>query len=680
MNRLAQSTCALVGAALLITSGTAVFAQAPATSFETTEAPPHETTEAPPPETTEAPPPETIEAVRLAFEEYCVGCHGPDLEEAGMDFTNLLPQQPIVRNRNTWRRVMQMLELNRMPPEDEIQPSDAERSALIKGLDETVNQFDYSTIDDPGFEQMRRLTHVQYNNTIRDLFGTDLKPAERFPSELAGASGFDNSANTLFLQSSLMERYIGAAEGVVDVALPDEPTTDVHRAARELIFVASPDNSTSEDEAAEQILRRFLLRAFRRPPSDEEITAYLGRYEEGRAAGQGFEPTIKQVLSAVLISPKFLLRIEAGQDTDQSYRVSDGELAPRLSYVMWATMPDDELFELAAEGKLHEPDVLSAQVVRMLEDPRAETFGDVFAAQWLSFRLVGTRILFDPIDNAWCTATLMTAMRDETSMFFVSLLRENRSISELIDADYTFVNEELATTLYKLEGIEGDHMRRISVDDPNRGGILGQASVLAVTSSRKQTSPIKRGIFVLETILGTPPPAPPPNVGNLDPKLLRDRALSLREKLEQHSSDKICRDCHAKIDPMGFAMENFDFFGQWRDSYQSGRRRRRRSAVNTPVKPIDVTATLPDGTTFTGPAGLKKVIVENRHGDLVRQVASKLLAYGLGRELDYYDETAIRKIVADLEGDDFRFQTLLKSIVKSYPFQYRKNPSEEPSS
>ena len=644
-----------IAALLLIVPSVPAFAETPAHSAKTTE------------------------ALGLAFEEFCTGCHGPDVEEAGLNFADLLPQQPIVRNRDTWHRVMQMLEMGRMPPEDEIQPSDAERGELIKGLDQAVNQFDYSTIDDPGFEPMRRLTHQQYNNTIRDLFGVDLKPAERFPSELSGASGFDNSANTLFLQSSLMERYIAAAEGVVDEALPAEPTTDEHRATRDLIFVARPDNSTNEDEAAEKVLRRFLLRAFRRPPSDEEIKAYLGRYEEVRSAGQSFEEAMKQVLSAVLISPKFLLRIEAGQETDQSYRVSDWELATRLSYFMWASMPDDELFDLAAQDKLHEPEVLAAQVTRMLEDPRAETFGDVFAAQWLSTRLVGTRIRLDPIDNAWCTDTLMAAMREETAMFFVSLLRENRSISELIDADYTFVNEELATTLYKLEGIEGDHMRRISVEDPNRGGILGHASVLAVTSSRKQTSPIKRGIFVLETVLGTPPPPPPPDAGKLDPKLRRNRKLSLREKLEQHSTDATCRACHAKIDPMGFAMENFDYFGRWRDTYRR-RRGRRKSAQNTPIKPIDVSAALPDGTTFAGPSGLKKVILERRHDDLVRQVTSKMLAYGLGRQLDYYDETAIRKIVAELEEDEFRFQTLLQSIVKSYPFQYRKNPSEEPSS
>ena len=260
----------------------------------------------------------------------------------------------------------------------------------------------------------------------------------------------------------------------------------------------------------------------------------------------------------------------------------------------------------------------------------------------------------------------MAAMRKETAMFFTSLLRDNRPIRELVDADYTYLNEELATTLYQIDDVTGEAMRRVELDDPNRGGILTHPSVLTVTSSYKQTSPIKRGVYVLETILGTPPPPPPPDAGELDPKLRRNRRLTFREKLNQHSSSKVCRSCHALIDPMGFAMENFDFFGRWRDTY-----RRRR--------PIDAAAELEDGTQFEGPQGLKEIIVERRHEDLVRHVTTRLLAYGLGRQLEYYDEPAIESIMTKLAEGDYRFQVLLQAIVESYPFQYRKDPSDEAS-
>ena len=628
-------------------------------------------------------------AIKPLFEQFCFQCHGPQTQQAQINLAKLVTEQPLVRNRDVWARVIEALKIRKMPPEGLPQPSDAQRRQLLDTLDQSINHFDYSAVDDPGFEPLRRLTHKQYDNTIRDLFGVDLKPAERFPSELTGASGFDNSANTLFLQPALMERYIAVAERVVDLALPADPASAEHRRAHELIFVAKPGAAISEGQAAENVLRRFLLRAYRRPPADGELERSLDQYRRARRNGQAFEDAVKHVLQAVLISPKFLLRIEAGSGGDQSFRISDWELASRLSYFLWATMPDDELFELAARNELHKTETLVRQVERMLGDPRADTLGNVFAAQWLGFRHLGTRIRLDPIDNPWCTDTLMSAMRAESAMFFMSLLRDNQPIARLIDATYTFVNEELATTLYGMEGVQGSHMRRVALDDPNRGGIFGQGSIMALTSNYKETSPVKRGNYILETVLGTPPPPPPPNAGILDEEVQNQKGLSFREKLELHSRNETCRVCHSKIDPLGFSLENFDYFGRWRDSY------RFRIKVDNPedadvvreeeklyfknvVKKIDAAGALPDGTPFTGPAGLKRAILEKRYDDLVRQVVSKMLAYALGRQLEYYDEPAVRKIMATLKDDDDRFQTLLLAVVTSYPFQYKKAPSEEP--
>jgi hypothetical protein len=495
---------------------------------------------------------------------------------------------------------------------------------------------------------------------------------------MTGASGFENSANTLFLQSTLMERYIAAAERIVELTLPKEPKTASHFLTRTMILIAKPGETTTEREAAEKTLKKIIKRAFRQPASDRETDQVLELYFKFRRRGNDFEASVKQIIQGLLISPKFLFRVEQGNPTAESFQVSDWELASRLSYFLWASMPDSELFELAEKGTLHEPSVLSQQTERMLKNPKAESLGRVFAAQWLGFRLIGTRIRLDPIDNPWCTDSLMTAMRDESAMFFNSLIREDRRIANLVDADYSFINEELAQEIYELEDVLGTRMRRVTMRNPGRGGILTHASLMAVTSNHKETSPIKRGNWILETLLGLPFPPPPPNAGVFKEEVAENDSLTFREKVELHSSDPSCRSCHSKIDPLGFSLENLDYFGRWRESYrvrinekvkESPPKRRRRYEV----KPVDANATLPDGTPFNGPAGLKTVIIEKHHADLVRQVVSKLLAYGLGRQLEYYDEPAIRRILTDLEKDDFHFQALLKRIVNSYPFQYKKN-------
>ena len=626
------------------------------------------------------------------LEQYCFRCHGAQTQTAGVNLDALIGQRPLVRNRESWTRVLDALEVGKMPPAGAPQPADAERGTLAALLSDAIDNFDYSAVDDPGYEPLRRLTNRELDNTLRDLVGANFTLTDRFPAELAGASGFDNTANTLFLESTLMERYIAAAERVVELMLPSAPATEAERRAHALVFIAEPGGGLGDEEAAERVLRLFLERAYRRPPGEEDVARALDLYRAARQPGQAFQDAVKVVLQAILISPKFLLRVETPPATAESapYRVSDWDLASRLSYFLWASMPDRELRGLARRGELRDPDVLEAQVDRMLADPKADTLGSSFAAQWLGFQHVGTRIWLDPIDNPWCTATLMTAMRDESSMFFMSLVRDNQPIRRLIDADYTFVNEELATTLYGMQGIAGDHMRRVRLDDPHRGGYLGHGSVLALTSNYKDTSPVKRGHYVLDVLLGAPPPPPPPGAGVLSEELGDLRRLSFRQKLEMHSSNAACRACHQRIDPIGFSLENFDYFGRWRDSYHFRQRveteeeayeirvvedtdvfEERRFYRNT-YTPIDTAGSLPGGTAFDGPAGLKRTLLEERHDDLVRQTASKMLSYALGRRIEYYDEPALRKILAALEADDYRFRTLVKEIVASYPFQYKK--------
>ncbi|MEZ5364023.1 MAG: DUF1592 domain-containing protein [Bryobacterales bacterium] len=611
-------------------------------------------------------------------ERYCLRCHNAQTQNAGIDFTALLSQKPLVRNAETWERVIAIVESNRMPPEGALQPAPEERESLLAALDHSIRDFDYSQIDDPGFEPLRRLTHREYDNTIRDLFGIELNPTQRFTEELKGASGFDNSANSLFLQSTLMERYIAAAERIVEDAFE-------HPEARDLIFIAHPGAGLSEEDAAARVLERFLLRAFRRPANQAELVRAKHRFQAARAAGQAFEEAVKRVIEASLISPNFLFRIETAPEGARATPVTDWELASRLSYFLWATMPDDELFSLAAKNELHQPATLEGQFRRMLADPKADTLGTDFAGQWLGFEYIGTRIRMGPIDFPWCTDSLMDAMRAESSLFFLSLVRENQPIPRLLDADYTFLNHELAQTLYGMEGVEGDQMRRVKLTDPNRGGILGQGSTLAVTSNYNQTSPVKRGHWILETLLGTPPPPPPPNAGVLPAELSAKRDLTFREKLAMHSANETCRACHAKIDPLGFSLENFDYFGRWREDYIVRVRVKEPEDPNVDPpsnfervhKPIDAAGKLPEGVAFEGPAGLKRALLASRQDDLIRQTVRKMLSYALGRQLEYYDESAVRRLIADLESDNYRFQTLLRGILDSYPFRYKKNPTTE---
>jgi hypothetical protein len=355
-----------------------------------------------------------------------------------------------------------------------------------------------------------------------------------------------------------------------------------------------------------------------------------------------------------------LLKSELEQDTTAAHRITDWELASRLSYFLWSSMPDTELFDLAEQGRLHQPKVVRAQVQRMIADPKSETLGTIFVAQWLGSQHLGTRMRLDPIDNPWCTETLMAAMRNETAMFFHTLVKDNHQIQRLIDADFTFLNEELAKH-YRIPGVVGQQMQRVSLKTDRRGGIFGQGSLLAVTSFPYRTSPVVRGRWILGDVLGTPPPPPPPNVSELPEEIEENRRLTFRQKLERHRRAPNCYACHSQMDPLGFSLENYDWFGRWRTKI------RRRT--------VDAHGKLPNGTEFEGLAGLKKVIIEQRMDDLVRQIASKMLSYALGRQLEYYDVPAVRKIVAAVKEDDYRFHTLLHEVVMSYPFQYKKKPT-----
>lgn len=596
---------------------------------------------------------------------HCISCHGNDSQAGDLDLEKAADQLPLVRNTQLWMSVAQHTKNRVMPPEDEPQPTDADRILVAAWLKNRIENFDYSQVEHPGYEPARRLTHQEYANTVRDLFGVPVQVTDKFPVDLAGTSGFDNSTNTLFIQPLLLERYMAAADAVVRQALPARPVTKEQRSARQELFAEINRSHENENSAAQKVLADYLLRAYRKPVTAEETARAVAQFQAEREEGSSVEESLKTAIRSSLISPKFLMKFEQSRSTDQAYAIDDWELASRLSYFLWASMPDDELFQLAREDRLSDSAVLTSQVDRMLADPRADSLGTVFASQWLGFQHLGTRVRADPIDNPWCTNSLMDAMKAESSMFFVSLIRENQPLPRLINAEYTYLNAELAKH-YRIPGVDGKQMQRVALSTPNRGGIFTQGSLLAVTSFPGRTSPVVRGKWILEEVLGTPPPPPPPNVSEFSDKIADREALTSRQKLELHRRSPNCYACHSQIDPLGFSLENYDWFGRFK--------------VHTGRRAIDASGKLPDGTEFTGAAGLKQVIVNKRIDDLTRQITRKLLSYALGRQLEYYDEAAVRKIARAVEQDGYRMQTLIYRIVESYPFRYKQVVSFEPKS
>jgi Protein of unknown function (DUF1592)/Protein of unknown function (DUF1588)/Protein of unknown function (DUF1587)/Protein of unknown function (DUF1585)/Protein of unknown function (DUF1595)/Ca-dependent carbohydrate-binding module xylan-binding/Planctomycete cytochrome C len=405
-------------------------------------------------------------------------------------------------------------------------------------------------------------------------------------------------------------------------------------------------------EAAREILARFATRAFRRPVKAEEVERFLKLYDKSAKSGERFENRIRLTLSGVLVSPHFLFRVELdppNAKTGAVYPINEFELASRLSYFFWSSMPDDELFALAAQGNLRKN--LDAQVKRLLKDPKSAAFVQNFAGQWLTIRKLDT-INPDPKVFPQFDKELRDAMRRETELFFDAILREDHSILDFLDADFTFVNERLAKH-YGIAGVKGSAFKRVKLP-PERGGVLTQASILTLTSNSTRTAPVKRGKWVLEQILNTPPPPPPPDVPNLPQET--ELTGSLRQVMEQHRANPVCASCHERMDPIGFAFENFDAIGRWRD--KDGK------------YPIDSSGVLPDGKTFKGPGELKTILKDKK--DLFgRCLTEKLLTYALGRGVEDYDKCAVDKILGVLDKNDYRFSVLLMETIRSEPFQMR---------
>ena len=467
------------------------------------------------------------------------------------------------------------------------------------------------------------------------------------------AGGVDDAYSDFRVNSQFA---VGGGVSTLVITGPFNATGVGDTPSRRRIFVCLPANAAEELPCARKILTTVARRAFRRPLADDtEVNGLMTFFEQGRKEGD-FETGIQQALARILVAPRFIFRAEDEPATSKPgtvYRVSDLDMASRLSFFLWSSIPDDVLLELASAGKLKDPTVLEQQVQRMLKDPKSDALVKNFAGQWLYLRDVAGAAP----DTKEFDENLRKAMIKETELLFDSIVREDKSLLTLLDSDYTFLNERLARH-YGIPNIRGDYFRKIplAADSPRRG-LLGQGSILTVTSIATRTSPVQRGKWVLQNILGTPPPVPPPNVEiNLeaDPKAAKPN--SLRERLEMHRTQPVCASCHKIMDPIGFSLENFDMIGKWRTT-DGG-------------VPINSSGVLVDGTPLNSPADLRKALM-SRSDCFVTASTERLLTYALGRGTDYHDMPAVRTIVRDASKNDNRFSALVMGVVKSAPFQTR---------
>lgn len=764
--------------------------------------------------------------VAPVLHQRCGKCHVAEQPAGDVSFSAIKTNRDAARLRKVWRKAIAQIEAGEMPPADQPPLTKDESERLLGWMKQTVDFVDCNdpANRDPGPTLVRRLSLAEYNRTIRDLMGFEFDAASVGILEETGEGNqFGNLAAALDIPAALMEKYFTSADQILDRFFGTELSSTVDgaiqeqaRVSREQLFglkpgewrksgyeVVPPQNSVPRD-AARDLISGFLRRAYRGQATAADVDRLLALYDQAAAAGLNYGDRIRLMLKAVLVSPKFLYRVELARNSvegDAAFPVSDHELAVRLSYFLWSSMPDDELLELADRGQLTaagpstesvkfvgrviagpgsdqhhgnnsvkvfdgdlqtildgpnsdsywvgldlgsakpisriryagrigleqrmvggkfqasnsadfqgdvtdlfevteapargwvnrsiapavsaryiryvppknsfgniaeievrgpgQGTVLEQQVRRMLVDARARSLTDNFAVRWLQISKLPTArpsTEFFPEFNA----NIRKAMFDETSLFFDMLRREDRSLLELLDADYTFVNEDLAR-YYGLPEVKGKEMQRVALKPADhRGGLLGMGSILSLTSHTSRTSPTLRGKWILDVVLGAPPPPPPANVSQIKEEQDKKKEIqTFREKLKQHAETAACAACHRKMDPLGFALDNYNAVGLWRE----------KSGDHL----IDVSGELPTGERLNGIGDLKRILLA-RKAEFIRTLTEQMLTYALGRELDYYDDCPVQAITTPLAVDDYRFSTLVLGIVKSYPFQYRKNP------
>lgn len=591
--------------------------------------------------------PSFARSARPLLMRHCGDCHSDEVTKGGIDLGRYATPADVLAGMGQLDAALRAVREERMPPKGKGRLGPEDRAALVAALTRSLEHAVATAPPDPGRVVLHRLSRGEYNRTVRDLLGVDSRPADAFPADGGGGAGFSNAADTLFASPLLIEKLLDAAEQVLEQAKPDR------------VFTVKPadDSPKARREAAKQIVAGFARRAFRRPVPAAEVERLLRPFDQAMKKNFGFEPAVRHMLKAVLVSPHFVYRVEVPRPGAEPYPLSHDEIAVRLSYFLWSSMPDDELFRLAEQKKLHDDAVIEAQVRRMLQDPKAAALGEEFAPQWLQLDQFAQGNGPDPQRYRELTPELRAAMLAEPVAFFNALVRHDRSLVELVASDWTWVNGPLAA-VYGIRGVSGPELREVRHGDPARGGVLGMAAVLAATSHPGRTSPVLRGRWVLDRLLDAAPPPPPPDIPQLPKEETPQDDLTVRARLEAHRARVECAGCHAVMDPIGFGLENFDPLGRWRDRDLRGR-------------PIDNAGTLPDGRTFGGPKELRALLLERKR-EIARTIAANLLAYALGRGIEWYDRPAIERIAAAAEADDWKMSRVLVAVALSYPFRHAR--------
>jgi len=602
--------------------------------------------------------------IKPVLETHCVGCHNPKKKKGGVDLSLAVDEKNTVKLRKLLTRAYEQVETGEMPPDDGKELSAAQKKNLLAWSLNAQTAIDLNdpAYKNPGKALVRRMNRNEYNLALRDLTGLELDVATAvgIPEDTV-TTGYDNLATSLMVPPALMEKFFAGSDRILDELFLEKDGKKVHAKEFDTIVFVKPSSEVPEGEAARKIIERFASRAYRRPLVKEEFERFTRIYNRVDAKPNRFEVAVRWMLKSVLVSPNFLMRVEedrALKGSKDPAPLSQYELATRLSFFLWSSIPDAELRKTADENKLNDPVEFEKQVRRMLADPKARALTDNFGGQWLQLRKLATaRPSTEFFPNF--TPDLKHAMYEETALFFDALRTEDGNLLKLLDADFSYLNEELAEH-YGIPGVKGKQMRRVALPAGGpRGGLTGMASMLSLTSHTHRTSPTLRGKYILEVVLGSPPPPPPANASQLKEEHEAGKEpKSFREQLAQHASDATCAACHKRIDPMGFGLENFDAIGRWRDSYGG--------------QPVDSTGTLPGGVSFRGASEMKKVLL-SRKDQFIHNAVEQTLLYALGRELKWYDDGTIFSVKRALEKDNYKFSTLILGIVKSPQFMTRKN-------
>jgi hypothetical protein len=610
--------------------------------------------------------------VRPILEKHCYECHNSEKHKGTLNLAAFESYDDVVAVPDVWATALERVQAYEMPPKGKKELSFEQNRTLTtffrslpkpEVTDCTQLASDRNANFYRGYVMSRRINRSEYENTIRDLFGVKIVVADLLPADGGGGEGFDTAGNALFTSTIHIEEYMAAADRVLQTILTEKGKTagEIKTARSKLLLNNDSPSRKQAREHAQKIVARFEHLAFRRPVSQDEIGESLTLFDRVYQRGDGFIPAIRLALKSVLVSPNFLFLAEPEPEQRGVQPLGAVPLASKLSYFLWSTMPDEELLRVAESGELLQTNVYRAQIHRMLADPKADALGERFAMQWLEIERLGSEVNPDAKKFPEYTPELREAMRREVVTTFNYIVRNDRPLTELLDCDYTFVNERLAQ-IYGLNGVHGEQFQKVMLHTKARGGVTGMAAVAALTSFPLRTSPVLRGRWALEALLGEKVPPPPPDVPALEASAKDAKDLPLREQLKIHRAKPECASCHDRMDPLGFSLENFDSLGRWRDSDRG--------------VALDTTGTLPSGETFTGPEGLKKMLMA-RKDQVMKHLARKMTGYAFGRELNKFDQCVVDGALEDMQQNNYRASTLIERIALSFPFRNRFYPKED---